>query len=144
MNVCLPVERPDGLNSLIFPNFRATPALLIVDDTHARISVLDTSSGVCGAIPDDIDVLIIAGGIGPGMFHGLQRRGVRVFVTQAASVAEALAHWAAGRLPEIGEMPPCHGHSTRSDGTADHSGCACTGHSSASGESLHGSCGCHH
>lgn len=133
MNICLPVEQADGFNSRIFPDLRNAPALLIVDSESGQISGIDTSTGVCGAIPADIDTLIFVEGIGRGMFNGLQRQGIRVFSTQAETVGEALVQLATGELEEVSEVQ-CTGHSHR----PKQSQCGCSGH----GDN-HGGCSCH-
>lgn len=140
MNICLPVEQANGLDSRISPNLRSTPALLIVDSENGRISGIDTSSGVCGAIPGDIDALVFAGGIGRGMFNGLQRQGIRIFATDADTVGNALAQLAAGTLQEVGEAPKCSGGQP-----ADHApgSCGCGNHGQENNGPA-GTCGCQH
>lgn len=133
MNICLPVEQLNGFQSRIFPDLRNAPALLIVDSESGQISGIDTSSGVCGAIPSAIDTLIFVDGIGRGMFNGLQRQGIRVFTTQAETVGEALLQLANGGLAELGEVQ-CTGHTHRQQ---EHE-CGCSGHGSHGG-----GCGCH-
>ncbi len=144
MNICLPVERPDGLESKIFANLRAAPALLIVDSESGGISVIDTSAGVCGAIPADIDALVFAGGIGRGMFNGLQQQGIRFFTTDADTVGEALAQFAAGNLQEVGEVASCSGgHQHRQHQGHAAGGCGCASHGSDKVAHDHGAaCGC--
>lgn len=147
MHICLPVEQAEGLDSKIFPNLRAAPALLIVNSGNGEIEAIHTSAGVCGAIPDDIDILVFAGGIGRGMFNGLQRKGVRVFATDCDTVRNALAQLAEGTLQEVGDVPDCAGgqHAHQAQGEAAASGCGC-GHHHEEEKTAHAQhrCGCGH
>lgn len=146
MMTCIPVERVLGLDSEICPNLRAAPALLLLDDASGKILCIDTTSGVCGAIPADIDVLIFSGGMGRGMFQGLQRQGVRVFATDARTVGEALQQLSAGGLQEVEAVASCSGgrnqHQHRHDDSADDS-CGCGAHAGQAAWSGQG-CGCAH
>lgn len=54
--------------------------------------------------PKEIDAIVCAGGIGRGMFNGLRSHGIRVFNTDAVTVAEALAELTAGSLEEVTEV----------------------------------------
>lgn len=140
MKVCLPVDQLNGLNSEIAPNFRASPALLLVDSDTQQTLGIDASSGSCGALPMEIDAIVCAGGIGRGMFNSLRMRGIRVFNSQALTAGEAMAELAAGSLQEVEEVECCGGgqHPAQADEEA-HQGCGCSGHDEGAG---HGACGC--
>jgi len=144
MMICTPVECAHGLDSEICPNLRAAPALLLVDSASGEISCIDTTSGVCGAIPAEIDVLIFSGGIGRGMFQGLQRQGVRVYATDARTVGEALQRFSAGGLQEVDAVASCSGgrHQHQHDDPAADS-CGCGTHSGQVAGRVQG-CGCSH
>jgi len=146
VNICLPVERLNGFESEIFPNLRAAPALLIIDSDNGAMTGIDTTAGVCGAIPADIDALVFSGGIGRGMFNGLQQHGIRVFTTEAITVGEALAQLAAGKLEEVGEVASCSGGQQHHHHADAASQCGCAGHDAKRSEHGHGShgCGCQH
>ena len=138
MKICLPVELPNGLDSDISPNFRAAPALLLVDTASRECIDIDTSRGACGSMPLAIDAVVCAGGIGRGMFNGLRGRGIRVFNTAAATVVEALVELSNGRLEEVHEVACCGGgHHEHAHGRehAQNETCGCGGH----GEN---GCGC--
>ena len=142
MNICLPVDNLQGLESRIFPNLRAAPALLIIDSQSGQTWGIDTTSGVCGAIPVDIDALIFVDGIGRGMFNGLQRQGIRVFATTAATVKDALEQLASGQLQEVLEVAASSGGGHQAQTGANTSGCGCHGHE---GQHPHNhGCGCQH
>ena len=144
MKICMPVDQLAGLDSEISPNFRAAPALLVIDSVSGECLGIDASSGACHATPQHIDAIVCSGGIGRGMFNGLRSRGIQVFNTDAMTVKEALAELAAGSLIEVAEVECCggghheqgqaHGHNHGHD-------CAC---GTASGETEKSGCGCSH
>jgi predicted Fe-Mo cluster-binding NifX family protein len=136
MKICLPVDQLNGLASEISPSFRAAPVLMLIDSVSHEFLGIDASSGACGATPTHVDAIVCAGGIGRGLFNGLRSRGIRVFNTDALTVAEALSELSAGSLEEVAEVACC------SDGDHDHAegqGCGC---SSQQAESS--GCGCGH
>lgn len=143
MKICFPVDQLEGLESAISPSFRSSPALLVVDsETRGQFGVV-AANGSCGALPAQIDAIVCAGGIGRGMFNNLKLRGIRVFNSDARTVADALAELAGGRLVEIGEVACCGGHAdaAASDDTA--AGCGCSGERGEhEHEHAHGACAC--
>lgn len=142
MKICMPVDQINGLDSEIAPNFRAAPALLVIDSVSGECVGIDASSGACHATPQRIDAVVCAGGIGRGMFNGLRSRGIRVFNTDAMTVEEALAEMAAGSLVEVAEVECCGGgHHGEAHGHDNGQGCGC---SSPDGEAQGHGCGCSH
>ena len=109
MKICMPVDQLNGLNSGIFPSFRAAPALLVIDNISSECLGISAASGACSAMPKHVDTIVCAGGIGRGMFNGLRRRGARVFITNANTVGQALAELGAGNLEELTEVASCGG-----------------------------------
>jgi len=101
MKICMPVDQINGLESEIFPNFRGAPSLLVIDSDSCECVGIDAANGACSATPVLIDAIVCSGGIGRGMFNGLRSRGIRVFNTDAFTVAEALTELAEGRLEEV-------------------------------------------
>lgn len=144
MKICLPVDQLNGLDSEIAPNFRAAPALLVIDSDSRECIGIDARSGACHATPQYLDAIVCAGGIGRGMFNGLRSRGIRVFNTDALTVEEALAELASGSLNEVEEVECCGGgHHGQGDAHGHESGHEC-GCSSSNGETATSGCGCSH
>ena len=142
MKICLPVDQLNGLASEIAANFRAAPALLVVDSVTKQYLGIDASSGACHATPSQIDAIVCAGGVGRGMFNGLRGRGIRVFNSAALTVEEALAELAGGSLIEVTEVECCGGdHHGEAHGHPHGQDCGC---SSAAGEAEAGGCCGHH
>lgn len=140
MKICLPVDQINGLNSEISPNFRAAPALLVIDSVSNEFLAIDAANGSCGATPLQIDAIVCAGGIGRGMFNGLRSRGIRVFNTGAITVAEALAELSSGSLEEVTEVACCGGGHHGHEQTHGHEHGQTCGCSNQPGESS--GCGC--
>lgn len=143
MKICIPVDQLKGLDSQIAANFRAAPALLVIDSVSSDCIGIDASSGTCSATPQQIDVIVCTGGMGRGMFNGLRSRGIRVFNTDAITVEAALAELAAGSLEEVTEVECCGGGHHDQDAAHGHQhgqNCAC---GSAHGKAESG-CGCTH
>ena len=142
MKICMPVDQLNGLDSEISPNFRAAPALMVIDSESRECFGIDAASGTCRATPQHIDAIVYSGGIGRGMFNGLRSRGVRVFSTDAITVAEALDALLAGRLEDVIEVDCCssgqeahqapHEHGQNCGCSSQHDeasdGCGCSGH----------------
>ena len=142
MKICMPVDQLNGLSSEIAPNFRAAPALLVIDSVSSECVGIDASSGACHATPQRIDAIVCAGGIGRGMFNGLRSRGIQVFNSDALTVEEALAELAGGSLIEVTEVECCGGdHHGAAHGHQHGQDCGC---SSAAGEAEAGGCCGHH
>ena len=145
MKICMPVDQINGLESEIFPNFRGAPSLLVIDSDSRECVGIDAANGACSATPVLIDAIVCSGGIGRGMFNGLRSRGIRVFKTDAFTVAEALTELAEGRLEEVNDVACCGGGAHGQDESHGHAhGHGDEGHSccgSASGEAG-GACGC--
>jgi predicted Fe-Mo cluster-binding NifX family protein len=143
MKICMPVDQINGLDSEIAPNFRAAPALMLIDSVSREYQTIDASGGACGATPQQIDAIICAGGMGRGMFNGLRGRGIKIFNSDAPTVAKALAELTAGNLEEVLEVECCggghHGQSEAHSHQDDHS-CGCN---APQGEAS-GGCGCNH
>lgn len=142
MKICMPVNQLAGFDSEISPNFRAAPALLVIDSVSSEFVGIDASSGACHATPQQLDAIVCAGGIGRGMFNGLRSRGIQVFTTDAVTVKAALAELAAGSLVEVAEVACCGGgHHGEAHGHDEGHDCACGGES---GEAEKSGCGCSH
>lgn len=120
MNVCVPINQDEGLNSPVCGHFGSAPAFLRVDTESGSCEVISNNNshhahGMCqplqalaGASPD----ALIVGGIGMGALLKLNAAGIRVFLAAAPTVAENLAALREGRLAEASPETSCghHGH----------------------------------
>ena len=145
MKICFPVDRINGFDSEIAPNFRAAPALLVVDLESKQYHGIEVSASACQATPTQIDAIVCAGGMGRGQFNGLRQRGIRVFNTEADTVLAALQDLAADNLVEVMEVECCgsgrHNHDHDHQHAHGEGGCGCGGHAH---EQKNSGCGCGH
>lgn len=104
MKLAFPIQTNNGLASAIAPNFRAAPALLIVDTDHNTQNMLTTAGSMCSSVPDDVQVVIFADGMGAGMFGKMVRKGMQIYQSNAATVQDAMTAFNAGSLTLVGGM----------------------------------------
>lgn len=126
MNICIPVNADQGLQSPVCAHFGSAPLIMIVD----------TESGTCRAIPNAnqhhghgmcsplaalagqaIDGVAV-GGIGQGALNKLLAGGLQVFLSQHPTVEETVAALKAGALPPVTPEIACahHGHGPHGSG----------------------------
>jgi len=118
MNICIPVTEDNGTASPVSQHFGSAPLFLIVD----------TESGACRAVPnrnahhshgmcmplaslagERIEGMVV-GGIGMGALAKLGAAGVRVFLSEHATVEETLAAFKAGALKPMSPDMACAHH----------------------------------
>jgi predicted Fe-Mo cluster-binding NifX family protein len=120
MNICIPVDGNQGLQSSVCAHFGSAPAFMIVD----------TDSGSCRAIPNNnqhhghgmcaplqslqgehIDGMVV-GGIGMGALNKLNAANIQVYIAAHATVGETIAAFKAGALKLVQPNMACaqHGH----------------------------------
>jgi predicted Fe-Mo cluster-binding NifX family protein len=118
MNICIPVEEDNGLESQVCAHFGSAPAFMIVD----------TESGVCRAIAnrnqqhahgmctplsslqgEQIDGMVV-GGIGMGALSKLNAASIGVYISEHSTVAETIAAFKAGALRLVQPHMACGHH----------------------------------
>ena len=120
MNICMPVESDNGLQSHVCAHFGSAPLFMIVD----------TESGGCRAIPnvnmhhghgmcqplatlrgEKLDAIVI-GGIGMGALNKLMASGLEVYQATHPTVTETINALKANLLHEVTPGMVCahHGH----------------------------------
>ena len=118
MNICIPVDEDQGLQSPVCAHFGSAPAFMIVD----------TDSGSCRAIPNNnrhhdhgmctplqslqgehIDGMVV-GGIGMGALNKLNAANIQVYISAHATVGETVAAFKAGTLKLMQPNMACAGH----------------------------------
>jgi predicted Fe-Mo cluster-binding NifX family protein len=118
MKVCFPIEKDDGLSSVVSGHFGSAPQFLLVnteDDQSVVITNADQhhSHGACNPLKaltgQQVDGIVV-GGIGAGALNHLQRSGLRVFKAQGATVRENMERIASNTLPEFAAQDSCPGH----------------------------------
>jgi predicted Fe-Mo cluster-binding NifX family protein len=126
MKIAFPVQDDAGLDSIVYNHFGSAPFFMIVDPgTLAAASVKNRDQhhahGACNpmrALDDQQVDAVVVGGIGAGALGGLNRMGISVHRSQAATVRENLALLDSSGLPRIELRGSCGGHS--GDGGCSH------------------------
>jgi predicted Fe-Mo cluster-binding NifX family protein len=120
MNLCIPVEDDNGLESQVCGHFGAAPAFMIVDSETGKCRVILNGNqhhghGMCAPLQslagEPIDCMVV-GGIGGGALNKLNAANIQVYLSQQATVAETVAAFKAGTLQSVQPHMACahHGH----------------------------------
>jgi predicted Fe-Mo cluster-binding NifX family protein len=123
MNICIPVDDDRGLESPVCAHFGSAPAFMVVDTESQSCRAIPNRNqrhdhGQCTPLAwlqqERIDGAVV-GGIGRGALQKLNAANVPVFLSEHATVAEALAAWKAGTLKLVQPAMACahHGHAHR-------------------------------
>jgi len=126
VRIAFPVQNDIGIDSVVFNHFGSAPVFVIVDpESHAVESVSNRDQhhthGACDpmrALDNQRIDAVVVGGIGAGALAKLNRMGIKVHRSVAATVGENLALFGAGNLPVIEIKGSCVGHSA--DGGCAH------------------------
>ncbi len=120
MNICIPVEADEGLDSLVCAHFGSAPAFMVVDpDTGNCRAITNGNShhghGLCMPLQslqgERIEGMVV-GGIGMGALNKLNAAGIGVYLTEHETVGEVVAAFKAGNLKLMPPGMACahHGH----------------------------------
>lgn len=118
MQICVPVEDNNGLESRVCAHFGSAPFFLIVDsDTQACEAITNTGAhhahGMCQPLKllegKEIDGVVV-GGIGRGALFKLQAANIGVFQSDYATVRETIEAHEAGALRRVSPANVCAGH----------------------------------
>lgn len=118
MKIAFPVQSDAGLESVVFNHFGSAPLFLVVDAATQEVATVTNRDrhhehGQCSpmAALDGRQVnAVVVGGIGAGALGGLNRMGISVHRSQAPTIRENLALFAAGALAPIALQGCCGGH----------------------------------
>ena len=119
MKICFPVQKNDGLDSAVYNHFGSAPIFVVVDtDTNSIASISNGdqhhSHGACNpmkALDNQKVDAIVVGGIGAGALSRLNQMGITVHRSQAETIRENMALFAAQGLPVLTLQGCCGGHS---------------------------------
>ena len=120
MNICIPIEKDEGLDSTVCEHFGSAPVFLVVDsDSGVCRAVANTNQhhghGMCAPLAalrgERIDAIVV-GGIGAGAMGKLAVAGIPVHLARYATVRETVDALVAGTLPVMAPGLACgqHGH----------------------------------
>lgn len=120
MNICIPVEADEGLDSLVCGHFGSAPTFMVVDtDTGDCCAIANGNPhhghGMCAPLQslqgERIDGMVV-GGIGRGALNKFDAAGIRVYLTEHETVGEVVAAFKVGSLRSMPPSMACahHGH----------------------------------
>jgi len=120
MKLCIPVAENQALNSIVYGHFGSAPLFMLVDSETLAVEPLNNHDehhvhGACNplkALAGRAVDAVIVGGIGPGAIRGLRSAGIVVYRCPPLTIAEAVAQFKAGTLPELDIQHACGGHGT--------------------------------
>lgn len=123
MNICIPVEKDEGLDSIVCAHFGSAPVFLIADTASRACRAVANANqhhghGMCAPLAslqgERIDAIVV-GGIGAGAMGKLAAAGITVHLAEHAAVRETVDAFVAGTLPVMGADRACahHGHGGR-------------------------------
>jgi predicted Fe-Mo cluster-binding NifX family protein len=118
MKICFPVERNDGLESVVFGHFGSAPLFVVIDTETRQVNEvanrdLHHAHGSCSplkALGEEKADAIVVGGIGAGALMGLNRAGMKVYRAAGDTIADNLAMLALVELQELTPDQVCGGH----------------------------------
>jgi predicted Fe-Mo cluster-binding NifX family protein len=126
MKICFPVQNDNGMDSKVYNHFGSAPAFVVIDTESAAVASISNrdqhhAHGACNPLMaldgQRVDAVVV-GGIGAGALSRLNQAGVSVHRSQADTVRENVALFAAKQLPEMTLQGCCGGHSA--DGGCAH------------------------
>lgn len=118
MKIAFPVQDDVGVDSVVYSHFGSAPVFVIVEaETNLVASVSNRdrehAHGACNpmrALDGRRVDAVVVGGIGAGALAGLNRMGITVRRSMAATIRENLALLGSGSLPVIEPHGACAGH----------------------------------
>jgi predicted Fe-Mo cluster-binding NifX family protein len=118
MTLCIPTNGPLGLNDTVYGHFGSAPYFTVVDTDTNEITIIDNTDkqhghGNCAPAEDllarGVDA-VAAGGMGRRALARFNAAGIRVFLTRAATPAEAVSEVVRGAAEECTPESACAGH----------------------------------
>ncbi len=118
MNICIPVNADQGLQSRVCAHFGSAPAFMIVDIESGSCRAIHNENqrhrhGMCAPLQslegEPIDGMVV-GGIGMGALSKLAAANVAVYISEHATVAETVAAFKAGTLRLMQPSMACAHH----------------------------------
>ncbi len=124
MNICIPVNQDNGLDSSVCAHFGSAPIFMVVDtDTNTCRPLTNAnqhhSHGMCQPLAslsnEKLDAIVV-GGIGMGALNKLQTSGIRVFRSEYPTVKATIDAFKDNSLKPVTPGQACghhgqgHGH----------------------------------
>jgi len=119
MKVCFPVEKADGMESLVYGHFGSAPVFIVVETDNSAVRTISNSDqhhehGACNPLKalnnEKVDAIVV-GGIGMGALSKLNQLGIKVFQAKASTISENMNMLHSDKLPVFTPKQCCSGHS---------------------------------
>jgi len=117
MKICIPVVAQQGLNSPISSHFGQANSFAMFDEETQQLTFFNnTGQHHDGALtPAEIirqagAQVVLCGGLGVKAVRLFEQAGIHVYNQADGTVADVLAAYQAGRLPEATDATACHDH----------------------------------
>ena len=118
MNICIPVENNNGMNSKVYGHFGSAPFFAICDVKTGKVEFLDNGNnhhehGQCnplGAIAGKAVTAIVVGGIGARALEHLNIGGIKAYRAPQCPLSTAIEMFKNKELPEILPSDSCQEH----------------------------------
>jgi predicted Fe-Mo cluster-binding NifX family protein len=119
MKLCFPVQKDEGLDSVVHDHFGSAPLFVVFDVNANSIASIHNRDqhhehGACNPLKaldsQHVDAIIV-GGIGAGALTRLNGMGIQVHRSQAATVRDNIAMFRSQGLPLLTLQGCCGGHS---------------------------------
>jgi predicted Fe-Mo cluster-binding NifX family protein len=126
MKVCIPTHGDEGLEAAVAGHWGRAPFLTLVDTESGEVSVLANAphgEGHCaptGPLEGRGVEAILCSGVGRRAVAALEEAGIRVLVTQAERVDNAVEALRTGAVRVLGASEACGGHHGEGGGHCRH------------------------
>ena len=118
MKICIPTEDDQGLDSRLCGHFGSAPYFALADTESGDVEMEANSGrqhshGKCepvGRIDADRTDAVVCRGMGKRAVSSFQRVGVKVLITSAATIRDAIAQARRGELRILSLDEACGGH----------------------------------
>ncbi len=119
MNLCIPIEEPEGVKSKVYGHFGSAPFFLIYDTEQKNSRVLENgnqhhSHGMCQplqALANEKLGAVVCQGMGARAVQKLNEGGIRAYRVSSETVEGIVKDFLAGALQEITVENACQQHS---------------------------------
>lgn len=118
MNICIPTQDNNGLESNVSPHFGIAPYFTLVNSETQETKGIENAriehgQGACkplaGLEGHSVDVIIVAG-MGRRAIARLAESGTQAYLFSGGTVADAIKAWRAGELEALTPDAACAGH----------------------------------
>jgi predicted Fe-Mo cluster-binding NifX family protein len=126
MRICIPTQGEEGLEAAVAGHLGRAPYLTLVDTETGEVAVLPSAphgEGHCnptGPLEGRGVEAMLCSGVGRGAVLALERAGIRVLVTQALRVDEAVEALRSGDVRVLSVSEACGGHHGEGGGHCKH------------------------